>query len=119
VQMAQPARRVAAVIGDGSAMYCVQALWSAAHYKLPVIFVIANNGGYRILKQRLKAFHGNDKPIGMDFRDPPIDVAGLARAYGVQAHRIETGEQFETALKAALADASGPVLLDVVVQGGT
>ncbi|TXL74186.1 thiamine pyrophosphate-binding protein [Vineibacter terrae] len=119
VQMAQKQRRVAAVIGDGSMMYCVQALWSAAHYKLPVIFVIANNGGYRILKQRLKAFHGNDTPIGMDFRDPPIDVAGLARAYGVTAHRVETAAQFDAALKAALADASGPILLDVVVQGGT
>jgi benzoylformate decarboxylase len=118
VQMAQPNRRVAAVIGDGSAMYCVQALWSAAHYKLPVIFVIANNGGYRILKQRLKAFHGNDQPIGMDFRDPPIDVAGLARAYGVEAHKVETTAQFEAAMTAALA-AKGPVLLDVVVQGGT
>ncbi len=117
VQMAQPGRRVAAVIGDGSAMYCVQALWSAAHYKLPVIFVIANNGGYRILKQRLKAFHGNDKPIGMDFRDPPIDIAGLARAYGVEAHRIETAAQFDAAFKAALAS-PGPVLLDVIVQGG-
>lgn len=119
VQMAQPGRRVAAVIGDGSLMYCVQALWSAAHYKLPVIFVIANNGGYRILKQRLKAFHGNDKPIGMDFRDPPIDIAGLARAYGVTAHRVETGAQFEAAMTSALASAGGPVLLDVVVQGGT
>ena len=71
------------------------------------------------LKQRLKAFHGNDKPIGMDFRDPPIDVAGLARAYGVPAHRIETADQFDASLQAALADSSGPVLLDVVVQGGT
>ena len=119
VQMAHPQRRVAAVIGDGSAMYCVQALWSAAHYKLPVIFVIANNGGYRILKQRLKAFHGNDAPIGMDFRDPPIDVAGLARAYGVTAHHVETADQFDAALKAALATTSGPVLLDVVVHGAT
>ncbi len=119
VQMAHPQRRVAAVIGDGSAMYCVQALWSAAHYKLPLIFVIANNGGYRILKQRLKAFHGNDTPIGMDFRDPPIDVAGLARAYGVTAHRVETADQFDAALKAALATTSGPVLLDVVVHGAT
>ncbi|TWT01265.1 thiamine pyrophosphate-binding protein [Reyranella sp. CPCC 100927] len=119
VQMAHPQRRVAAVIGDGSAMYCVQALWSAAHYKLPLIFVIANNGGYRILKQRLKAFHGNDTPIGMDFRDPPIDVAGLARAYGVTAHKVETADQFDAALKAALATTSGPVLLDVVVHGAT
>ena len=38
------------------------------------VFVIANNAGYQILKNRLKLFHGNDKPIGMDFNDPPIDI---------------------------------------------
>src|SRR5438477_43693 len=66
VQIAEPGRRVVAVIGDGSAMYSITALWSAANQKLPVIFVITNNEGYQILKNRLKAFHGNDTPIGMD-----------------------------------------------------
>ena len=75
VQIAEPKRRVVAVIGDGSAMYSITALWTAANQKLPVIFVIANNGGYQILKNRLKLFHGNDKPIGMDFNDPPMDIA--------------------------------------------
>ena len=75
VQIAEPARRVVAVIGDGSAMYSITALWSAANQKLPVIFLICNNGGYQILKNRLKLFHGNDKPIGMDFNDPPMDIA--------------------------------------------
>ena len=75
VQIAEPTRRVVAVIGDGSAMYSIQALWTAANQKLPMIFLICNNGGYQILKNRLKLFHGNDKPIGMDFNDPPIDVA--------------------------------------------
>ncbi len=117
VQLAQPARRVVAVIGDGSAMYSIQALWSAAHQKLPVIFVICNNGGYRILKERLKAFHGDDRFIGMDFKDPAIDLAGLARALGVKAHRIEDGAAFEARLGEALATPE-PVLLDVVVEGG-
>ena len=45
VQLAQPARRVVAIIGDGNAMHNIQALWSAANQKLPVIFVICNNGG--------------------------------------------------------------------------
>ena len=40
--------------GDGSAMYSIQALWTAAHLKLPITYVIANNGGYRIIKQRLQ-----------------------------------------------------------------
>ena len=72
-----------AVIGDGSAMYSITALWSAANQKLPVIFVIANNAGYQILKIRLKLFHGNDTPIGMDFNDPPMDIAAIARGFGV------------------------------------
>jgi benzoylformate decarboxylase len=116
VQLAQPARRVVAILGDGSAMYSIQALWSAANQKLPVIFVICNNGGYRIIKQRLKAFHGNDRFIGMDFRDPEIDVAGLARSFGVRSHRIEDGAAFDALFAEALAGAE-PVLLDVVVDG--
>jgi benzoylformate decarboxylase len=116
VQLAQPSRRVVAIIGDGSAMYSIQALWSAVNQKLPVIFVICNNGGYRILKQRLKLFHGNDTFIGMDFRDPAIDVAGLARALGMNAHRIEDGAAFDAMFEEALV-AIEPVLLEVVVEG--
>ena len=116
VQLAQPARRVVAIIGDGSAMYSIQALWSAAHQRLPVVFVLCNNGGYRILKQRLKAFHADDRFIGMDFEDPPIDLAGLARALGVQAHRIEDGATFDERFRDALAGAE-PTLLEVIVDG--
>jgi benzoylformate decarboxylase len=116
VQLAQPSRRVVAILGDGSAMYSIQALWSAANQKLPVIFVVCNNGGYRIIKQRLKAFHGDERYIGMDFRDPAIDVAGLARSFGVRSHRIEDGAAFDALFSAALAG-SEPVLLDVVVDG--
>ncbi len=115
VQAARPERRVVAIIGDGSAMYSVQALWSAAHYKLPVIFVICNNGGYQILKNRLKAYHGNDKPIGMDFRDPPIDLCGLARSFGLEALRIESADQFAETWRKALA-CEGPVLVEAVVK---
>ncbi len=114
-QIAQPKRRVVAVIGDGSAMYSIQALWTAANQKLPIIFVLANNGGYKILKQRLKLFHGNDRPIGMDFREPSIDATALARGFGVTAHRVETGEAFEARFKEALAGAA-PVLLEVMVD---
>ncbi|MBI3516260.1 MAG: thiamine pyrophosphate-binding protein, partial [Proteobacteria bacterium] len=116
VQLAQPERKVVAVIGDGSAMYSIQALWSAAHQKLPIVFVLFNNGGYRIIKQRLKAFHGNDKFIGMDFVDPPIDIAGLGRAFGMQSQRVDTASAFKTAYTEALA-AAHPVLLEVMVDG--
>ena len=115
VQLAQPSRPVVAVIGDGSAMYSIQALWTAAHLKLPITYVIANNGGYRILRERLVAFHGSNRFIGMDFQDPPIDFTGLATALGVRAHHITEPDAFDAALTEAIA-APEPVLLDVVVQ---
>jgi benzoylformate decarboxylase len=116
VQLAQPARKVVALLGDGSAMYSIQALWTAAHQKLPIIFIVFNNGGYRIIKQRLKLFHGTDRFIGMDFVDPPIQFAALAQALGVPGHRVETPAAFELAYAEALA-ADQPVLLEVMVDG--
>ncbi|MBV1876024.1 MAG: thiamine pyrophosphate-binding protein [Pseudomonadales bacterium] len=116
VQLAQPERRVIALIGDGSAMYSIQALWTAAKQKLPIIFVLANNGGYRIIKQRLKSFHDNEQYIGMDFEDPAIDPAGLAQSFGMQAIKATTDLEFNAAMKKALANVE-PVLIDALVQG--
>ena len=98
-------------------MYSIQALWTAANARLPVVFVIANNGGYRILKDRMKAFHDNDAPIGMDFRDPPIDAARLAEGFGMAAVRAETPAAFREAYRDALAG-SGPVLIEAMVSAG-
>ncbi len=116
VQIAEPKRKVVAVIGDGSAMYSIQSLWTAANKKLPMIFVITNNEGYQILKNRLKLFHGNDTPIGMDFNDPPMDIAGIARGFGVAAERVDTAAGFEGALDKALAKQDGPTLIEVMVK---
>ena len=116
VQIALPERKVVAIIGDGSAMYSIQALWSAANQKLPMVFVLCNNGGYRIIKQRLKLFHGNEKYIGMDFKNPSIDASGLAKAFGMAAHRVETADAFEARFAEALA-AKEPVLIEVMVDG--
>lgn len=115
VQLAQPDRPVVALIGDGSAMYSIQALWTAASMKLPITFVIANNLGYRIIKQRLLAFHGNDNYVGMDFTDPQIDFVGLAASLGMAAHRVTEPAAMRPALDAALAS-NGPTLLDVMVE---
>jgi benzoylformate decarboxylase len=116
VQIAEPARRVFAVIGDGSAMYSITALWSAANQKLPVIFLIMNNEGYQILKNRLKLFHGNDQPIGMDFQNPPMNVTRIAEGFGVTAERVDSAEGFDAAMKRALARTDGPTLLEVMVK---
>jgi len=116
VSLANPARPVVCFSGDGSAMYSIQALWTAAHHKLPLNVVIANNGGYRIIKQRLLAFHGDDHYVGMDFVDPPVDFSGLARSLGLEAIRI--GDPKE--LKPKLSDAfkrPGAKLIEVMVDG--
>ncbi|WP_428683502.1 thiamine pyrophosphate-binding protein [Reyranella sp.] len=118
VQIAEPTRRVVAVIGDGSAMYSISALWSAANQKLPVIFLITNNEGYQILKNRLKLFHGNDTPIGMDFNDPPMNIAKIAEGFGLPSERVDTAEGFDAALDRALARTDGPTLIEAMVKKG-
>jgi benzoylformate decarboxylase len=102
--------------GDGSAMYSIQALWTAAHHKLPLTVVIINNGGYRIIKQRLLSFHGDDHFVGMDFADPPVDFAEMARALGLEAMRITDPGELKPALASAFAR-PGTKLIEVVVDG--
>ncbi len=115
IQLARPERPVVAVIGDGSAMYSIQALWTAANLDLPITYVIANNQGYRILKQRLLAFHGNDNYVGMDIHDPPIDFTALARSLGMAAHRIEAPDQIRDTLTMSV-ESGRPALLEVMVE---
>jgi benzoylformate decarboxylase len=116
VSMANPGRPVVCFSGDGSAMYSIQALWTAAHHKLPLTVVIVNNGGYRIIKQRLLAFHGDDHYVGMDFADPPVDFAGMAKALGLEAMRITEAKDLKAALSSAFKR-PGAKLIEVVVDG--
>ena len=115
VSLANPTRPVVCYSGDGSAMYSIQSLWTAAHHKLPLNVVICNNGGYRIIKQRLLSFHGDDNYIGMDFVDPPVDFAGMAKSLGLVAMRITDPAD----LKPKLSDAfkrPGAKLIEVVLN---
>ena len=106
-----------AVVGDGSAMYGIQALWTAAHMKVPVTYVIANNRSYRILKERLVSMRGSDKFVGMDMKDPPIDYVGLAQAMGVPGRRVTDPNDVAPALREA-AEQGGPRLIEVMVADG-
>jgi benzoylformate decarboxylase len=115
VSLANPTRPVVCYSGDGSAMYSIQSLWTAAHHKLPLNVVICNNGGYRIIKQRLLAFHGDDHYVGMDFVDPPVDFSGMATSLGLEAIRIADPAE----LKPKLSDAfkrPGAKLIEVVLS---
>src|SRR5438477_11797707 len=116
VSLANPERPVVCFSGDGSAMYSIQALWTAAHHKLPLTVVIVNNGGYRIIKQRLLAFHNDDHYVGMDFIDPSVDFAGIAKALGLEALRITEAKNLKPAPSSAFRRPGGE-LSEVVGHG--
>ena len=117
ISLALPGRPVAAIVGDGSAMYCIQGLWTAAHEKLPITYVIANNRGYRIIKERLVAMRKTDKFTGMDIRQPDIDFVALGTSLGLNSKRITDPQDIAAALRAAFAS-GGPNLIDVRVADG-
>ena len=118
VQAAYPDRPVIAIIGDGSSMYSIQALWTAANQKLPINYIICDNAGYRIIKERLFAFHGSQNFIGMDFKEPAVDFVGLAQSVGVPAVRVNDHAELVPALEAALKNSKGPNLISVTVDRG-
>src|SRR5262245_39018789 len=121
VKLALPDRPVVGLIGDGSAMYTCQALWTAAHDRIPVVFVIFNNRSYRILKQRLHAQRGHaaqvDTYVGMELIDPPIDFVGMARALGIAAERTHTVHDTTDLLAKGLAGDTA-MLIDVELDRG-
>ena len=118
-KLALPDRPVVGLIGDGSAMYTVQALWTAAHYRIPVIFVILNNTSYRILKQRVVALRGlaeqTDTYVGMELTDPAIDFVALAQALGIRAQRARTVHETTDLIVQGLKDHSA-LLIDVAMD---
>lgn len=112
-----PGRRVVALLGDGSAMYAIQGLWTAAHFSLPVSFVIANNRSYRIIKDRLIALRDSDHFIGMDLSNPFLDFPALAAGMGVASRSVSRYVELDPALQWAFAG-EGPKLLDVQIASG-
>jgi benzoylformate decarboxylase len=105
------AQRIIGIFGDGSAMYSIQALWSAADLKLPMTIVIVNNGGYAALSEF--SSHFNIKAL-VGTQLPGIDFAGLACSLGCQGVRVERPHELGPALSTAL-QSSVPWLVDVAV----
>jgi benzoylformate decarboxylase len=120
VKLAWPDRPVAALLGDGAAMYGIQGLWSAAHHRIPVTFVIANNAQYQILKvcgdvMSLEKLSDPACP-GMNLTDPTIDFVGLSRALGVEAQRVTEPDELTERLRVSLSG-DKPLVLEVPVAG--
>ena len=117
VSLANPNKTIIAIIGDGSSMYGIQSLGSAAHYKLPIIYIIANNQSYRIIKERLEAFHKNTNFVGMDFDKPKIDFLKLANSLGIKSETIDKPKILDTVFKRVFKYKK-PYLLNVMVDKG-
>jgi benzoylformate decarboxylase len=102
-------RHVLATIGDGSFQYSVQAIWTAAHHRLPIVFVVMRNGEYSILK----SFAELEKTPGVPGLDlPHLDIASLAQGFGCRAVNVDTTEKLAHEFTTALT-ADGPTVIVV------
>jgi benzoylformate decarboxylase len=122
VQVARPDKRVVAISGDGSAMYSIQALWTAAHHGLPIIFIILSNREYRVLKHNLDIYRtrfdiGSNKPYPhMDLTSPSLGFPEMARGMGVTGELVTAADAIGAAVERALAT-SGPYLIEIEISG--
>ncbi|WP_234686010.1 benzoylformate decarboxylase [Bradyrhizobium monzae] len=115
IALARPGRRIVCLIGDGSAMYCIQAIWTAAQRKLPITFVVMNNSGYGAMRAFSQIMQAH-RPPGIDL--PGLDFVALAKGFGCPGKRVTEVEHLETVLGEALA-ANGPALVDIAVDDAT
>jgi benzoylformate decarboxylase len=114
LRLGDPSRPVVAVLGDGSSLYAIQGLWSAARYGCGVLFVVLSNGRYAIMDQLARRAGG--KAPWPSFED--IDIAGLSRSLNCQARRAATYPELIEVLDEVLPTLAGrgsPLLLDVTV----
>ncbi|WP_236787615.1 thiamine pyrophosphate-binding protein [Amycolatopsis sp. GM8] len=117
IQLARPDRRVVAVLGDGGFMFSSTAIYAAAQFEVPVVFVILNNGGWRdigalatVVKSPLV---DAESVMGWTFDQPAIDHAGFAASLGLDSHRVATPAELRKALDKAFVSPK-PTLIEVM-----
>lgn len=110
--LADPSRRVICIVGDGSAMYSIQALWTAARHRLPITYVVLNNGGYGAMRAFSKLLDIQNAP-GIDI--PLLDFTALAQGHGCLGRRVTRATELPAALREAFAE-STPTVVDVTVD---
>ena len=114
VALARPGTRTVCLIGDGSLMYSVQALWTAARYRLPLSVIVLNNAGYGAMRAFSRVMGTSGAP-GIDL--PGLDFSQIARGHGCEAAAVDRPEELDDALRWVLAS-EGPGLLDVALDQG-
>ena len=116
--VACPDRPVLALVGDGTAMYTNQALWTMVNEDLDITVIVFNNRSYAILNVELERVGaegaGAKAKSQLDLSEPPIDFADLARSMGMSATSVSTTEGFNKALQHALTE-PGPHLIEAIV----
>lgn len=121
VQLGMPEKQVVGVMGDGTAIITVQALWTAANSNIPAIFVICNNQSYRVLKLNSNVYHrlqGLPTPteyFAADF-DIPLDFRKQADAYGVEGVRVETPDELTAQIQRG-SEMDKPLVIDAIIDG--
>jgi len=113
IALARPREKVIALLGDGSAMYAIQGLWTAAQLGLGVTFVIIKNRRYEALLEFGRHF-GLQQTVGTDL--PYIDFCALAKGQGVEAISIDRADALDDALQTAFANITQPTLAEVAVD---
>lgn len=112
ISLARPGTRVISIVGDGSAMYSLQALYTAHKLRCPITFVVINNASYQALQQFGRTFDMIEVP-GTDLSD--LDFVALAKGHGVAASRVADAAAFDRSLSASFA-LDEPSLIEAWIQ---
>jgi len=114
VALAKPGQRIIGLVGDGSSMYSIQAIWNAVQLQLPITFIIINNQRYAALQEfaHTFGFKPGDTLQGSDL--PGLDFVALANGHGCEALRVDDPLQLADTLRTALKS-TGPILVEVRV----
>jgi len=113
-----PERPVIAVVGDGSAMWSIQSLWTAARHNIAVTYIICANSCYRQVRRMRRLILGEKaegRYLGTDLCQPQNDFCKIAEGMGVAAQRVDKPEQLKDALSSAFSR-NKPNLVEVIVE---
>lgn len=122
VAVAESKRPILCLSGDGSSMYSIQALWTAAHHDLPIVFVILANREYRVLKHNIDAYRArfdvkSNKPyMHMDLNGPTMGFVDMAKGMGVAGSYVAKAEDIKAAVAAAFKSGK-PHLVEIEIEG--
>jgi benzoylformate decarboxylase len=108
-------RGVVAILGDGATIFGIQGLWSAVEYGSGIVLIVLANGSYGVMDEQAAARDG--RAPWPQFRG--VDIAGMARAFGCPAIRVETHPQLIKTLDEeliGLSERAEPILIEVVVS---